>query len=137
MKTLAITISLCLLSLPAMAWQEAQPSHLQVVRSVANMVSDGGAQTLARSKGLQVLNVLWEDTGRYKGSSVGPNISDVTIEVQAEDAQGRLQRALMPVIRFPNFHDKTGDVRLDKLFIRVGNQDQGGQLTTIGLRTFL
>ena len=34
-----------------------------------------------RARGLQFVNVLWEDTGRYQGSSVGPNISDVTIEV--------------------------------------------------------
>jgi hypothetical protein len=38
--------------------------------------------------GLQLLNVLWEDTGRWEGSSVGPNISDVTIEVQMDDARG-------------------------------------------------
>jgi hypothetical protein len=28
----------------------------------------------------------------------------------------------MPVIRFPNFSDRTGDVSADKFFVRVGNE---------------
>ena len=49
------------------------------------MVSDGEAQAVASRHGLQLVNVLWEDTGRFQGSSVGPNISDVTIEVASGD----------------------------------------------------
>ena len=67
---------------------------------------------------------MWEDTGRWQGSSVGPNISDVTIEVQMDDARGGTRTALMPVMRYENFTDKTGDVALDKLMIPVGNQAQ-------------
>ena len=69
------------------------------------MVSDQTAQSLAQRFGLQILNVLWEDTGRWQGSSVGPNISDVTIEVETELPNGSLERHLMPVIRHPNFSD--------------------------------
>ncbi len=112
------------------------PSYIQVVNQTARMVSNRSAQRLVRAKGLRILNVMWEDTGRWKGSSVGPNISDVTIEVHAKQGRG-WHRALMPVIRYPNFTDKTGDIKLNKLFIRVGNQRKGGRLETIPLKRFL
>ena len=73
---------------------------------------------------LEILNVLWEDTGRWQGS-VGPNISDVTIEVEMATRNGKTRTALMPVMRHDNFTDKTGDVKIDKLMIPVGNQRQG------------
>jgi hypothetical protein len=95
------------------------------------MVSDGKLQSQAQKKGLQLLNVLWEDTGRYLGSSVGPNISDVTIEVEFQDGQQQnKQTSLMPVLRFPNFTDKTGDIDIDKFLLRVGNQKQASQLAS-------
>jgi hypothetical protein len=106
------------------------------VNRVANMVSDRDAQRLASRHGLQLLNVLWEDTGRWQGSSVGPNISDVTIEVVSGDGAGR-KLALMPVLRFPNFTDRTADVRLDRIFLRVGNEKKGGEEKVISLRDFL
>jgi hypothetical protein len=107
------------------------PGYTQVVASVAGMVSDGQTRRLVAARGLRLLNVLWEDTGRWEGSAVGPNISDVTIEVEAG---GR--RFLMPVIRYDNFTDKTGDVKLDRIFLPVGNQ-VGQPLATISLRDFL
>lgn len=112
-------------------------SHRQVASSVAQMVSDQSAQALATRHGLQILNVLWEDTGRYLGSSVGPNISDVTIEVESEDARGQVSKHLMPVIRAPNFTDKTGDVDIDDFFVRVGNEKKGRRMRTISLRQLL
>jgi hypothetical protein len=102
---------------------------------VSSMVYDSEAQSLVSAKGLQVLNVMWEDTGRWEGSSVGPNISDVTIEVEADPKTHA--RYLMPVIRHDNFTDKTGDVKLDKIFIPVGNEDGKSKLKTISLRDFL
>jgi len=107
-----------------------------VVHRVAGMVSDGEAQALASRHGLQLLDVTWEDTGRFQGSSVGPNISDVTIEVVSGDGAGR-KLALMPVLRFPNFTDRTADVRLDRIFLRVGNERKGGEEKVITLRDFL
>lgn len=112
---------------------QPQPSYHEVVRSVSSMVSDRGAQHLASARGMNFVNVMWEDTGRYQGSSVGPNISDVTIEVEA----GKGQRYLMPVMRFPNFSDKTGDVDIDKFFLRVGNEKEGRAMQTISLRQFM
>ena len=112
------------------------PSYAQVVRQVSRMVYNSHAQRLAAAKKLRILNVMWEDTGRWKGSSVGPNISDVTIEVHVPTGRGGTKRVLMPVIRYPNFTDKTADVKLDKLFIRVGNE-KGQPLETVSLKHFL
>lgn len=94
----------------------------RVVQKVAGMVSDSNVSSLASRRGLGVMNVMWEDTGRSVGSSVGPNISDLTLQVRYNDSSGRMQSALMPVIRFPNFSDRTGDVAADKFFVRVGNE---------------
>jgi hypothetical protein len=107
-----------------------------VVDRVAGMVSDGEVQQLASEKGLQLQNVLWEDTGRSQGSSLGPNISDVTIEVVSQD-HGARKLALMPVLRFPNFADRTADVRLDQVWLKVGNQADGKAERVVSLREFL
>jgi len=115
---------------------DPKPSFAEIVADVADMVSDSEAQALVQKRGLGIVNVMWEDTGRWEGSSVGPNISDVTIEVEAtNDAHGR-QTYLMPVIRHDNFSDKTADVKMDRIFIPVGNQ-QGKKLETITLTQLL
>jgi hypothetical protein len=106
------------------------------VDRVAGLVSDPAAQRLASDRGLQFVNVLWEDTGRFEGSSVGPNISDVTIEVVEGEGRHRRQ-ALMPVLRFPNFADRTADVKLDKVWVRTGNQQDGAPEQVVSLRELL
>ena len=122
-------------SIPREARERRTYAH--VVEKVAAMPSDDRATTLVNQTGLELLNVLWEDTGRWEGSSVGPNISDVTIEVQMDDGAGRTRTALMPVMRHDNFTDKTGDVPIDKLMIPVGNHDKAGTLSYVSLRDFL
>lgn len=57
-------------------------NYEDVIRLTESMVNDKESQKLARDHGLQILNITWEDTGRYKGSAVGPNITDMTIQVQ-------------------------------------------------------
>lgn len=59
--------------------------YLRAIELTAGMVSDRNAQAYARRQGLNVLNLTWEDTGRYKNSSVGPNISDMTIQVAVKE----------------------------------------------------
>lgn len=125
----------------ALAQPGVQRSYLDVTRDVAGMVSDPQARSLADKHGLSVVNVMWEDTGRSVGSSVGPNISDVTIEVEVEGIGGS-SRHLMPVIRYPNFTDRTGDVDIEHFYLRVGNErqadgPQNGPLRTISLKQFL
>ncbi len=111
--------------------------YSDVVQKTAWMVSDGTAQSLAQKQGLQILNVTWEDTGRYKGSSVGPNISDMTIQVQQQDPATKQYRlTCMPVIRYPNYEDLSADIDPDRFYVLVGNE-KGKQLKKITLTQLL
>ena len=110
---------------PGLAQQtEAFLSYKSVVEKTAGMVGDAEAQRLAQKHGLQVLNLTWEDTGRNKNSADRS-------EHQRHDDSGAATRSAerkavsltcMPVIRFPNFSDLTGDVPLDKISLLVGNE---------------
>jgi hypothetical protein len=137
MRRLAALSCLFAMTPTALAAGRKERSYRSIVMSVADMVNDEHAQELVAARGLSLLNVMWEDTGRWEGSSVGPNISDVTIEVQMEDAKGRLETALMPVIRNPNFADITGDVKMDAIRIPIGNQQKDATLETISLTELL
>lgn len=123
--------------------QRGKPLNFEVtdykkaIERTAAMVSDPQAQRLAQAHGLNVLNITWEDTGRYKGSSVGPNISDMTIQVASPAERGKgMEVKCMPVIRFPNFSDKTCDLDPRDMTILVGNQ-KGRPLKRISLYEFL
>jgi hypothetical protein len=112
-------------------------AYRTVVEKTAGMVGDTTAHSLAAKHGLSVLNVTWEDTGRYKGSCVGPNISDMTIQVQQLDpATGKYFLTCMPVIRYPNFEDKSADIKPEDFYLLVGNE-KGKPLHKVTLREFL
>jgi hypothetical protein len=113
------------------------PTYAEVIAKVAGMVGDPAVQSGAQRRTLAVQNVNWEDTGRAMGSSVGPNISDLTLQVRHKDARGQFHSALMPVIRFPNFTDRTGDVPADRFFVRVGNERAGQALRSVPLTDVL
>ncbi len=115
---------------------EEKVTYAEVVRRVTGMVNEGEAQQQVQRRGLGLMNVMWEDTGRFQGSSVGPNISDLTLQVRYTEA-GQPKAALLPVIRFPNFTDRTGDVRADRFFIRTGNQKKNGKIETVPLTDVL
>ena len=118
---------------------DAKPSSKEfvtTVRKAAEFASDSATRKLVKEYGLSINNVTWEDTGRYKGSSVGPNISDMTIEVHTRDQHGNVVPVAQPVIRHDNFNDKTADVDPDKFFIRVGNE-KGEDLKVVSLREYL
>lgn len=111
--------------------------YRQVIERTQSMVSDPEARRLAAAVGLDILNITWEDTGRFYGSAVGPNISDMSIQVQQVDAATRQpQFHLMPVIRHPNFADLSADIPLDNFFVMVGNE-QGEDLQRVPLREVL
>jgi hypothetical protein len=136
-----VIVLLALLLLPAHAAPPDEAAAFEAYRKVAAdtaaMVSDSDVQRLAQKHGLHVLNVTWEDTGRFKGSAVGPNISDMTIQVQQMDP--RTEKAFltcMPVIRHPNFSDKTGDIRPYKFNLLVGNE-KGDKLRSVTLAELL
>jgi hypothetical protein len=113
--------------------------YQRTIDKVATMVSDADLVQRVSRRRLAVVNVNYEDTGRAQGSSVGPNITDLTLQVRRRDEDGRFVSALMPVIRFPNFSDRTGDVPADKFFVRVGNEQQrgAGSLRTVALTEVL
>jgi hypothetical protein len=117
--------------------QPEDPEYLEVIQKTSAMVWDENAQRLAAEYGLQILNVTWEDTGRYYNSSVGPNISDVTIQVQYKDRlTGDYNLTLMPVIRYPNFTDLTADISPENFYLLVGNE-KGESLQRISLSDYL
>lgn len=99
---------------------------------VSNMVSDYELQERATERGLNIVNIAWEDTGRAIGSSVGPNITDLTLQVRRKLWNGEWSDSLMPVVRHPNFSDRTADVPADRFFLRIGNAG-GAPLKTMPL----
>ncbi len=114
-----------------------QNDYLQAIQNTTEMVWDTHAQALAAKYGLEILNVTWEDTGRYYNSAVGPNISDMTIQVgYGNPHTDRYELALMPVIRYPNFSDLTADLRLEDFYLLVGNET-GEELHPVSLREYL
>ncbi|MGB3300194.1 MAG: hypothetical protein WBA76_18180 [Phormidesmis sp.] len=95
----------------------------EVIERTKSMIRDPESQRLAGKHDLQILDLTWEDTGRYNNSSVGPNISDMTIQVEHRDPRtGEAQLHLMPVIRYPNFSDLTADVPIKNLSVLTGNE---------------
>jgi hypothetical protein len=127
-------------SRPAAAAQVAtsrDQTYSQVIQRVVAMPSDSDLQQRAGKFGLNVLDVLWEDTGRAAVSALGPNISDVTLQVREPLGGDNVRTHLLPVIRFPNFTDKTGDVKAEKLWVRVGNHKKGGKLENVPLTQVL
>ena len=117
--------------------REDDPAYIEAIQRTTAMVEDQNAQAMAAAHGLQIVNVTWEDTGRYYNSAVGPNISDATIQVQYRDpSSGEYRLALMPVIRYPNFTDLTADISPDNFYLLVGNEN-GEALERITLREYL
>lgn len=111
--------------------------YIQAIERTSNMVWDDHAVRLADRYGLDLVNLTWEDTGRYYDSAVGPNISDMTIQVQHFDPEtGQYVLSLMPVIRFPNFEDLTTDISPDDFYLLVGNE-QGRELHRVSLTEYL
>jgi hypothetical protein len=108
-----------------------------VVDKVVNMVQDSGLRASVGRRGLNLVNLMWEDTGRYHGSAVGPNITDLTLQVAYQMPGSGERTALLPVIRFPNFTDRTGDVPANKFLVRMGNHRDPNRLATVPLTEVL
>lgn len=87
----------------------------------------------AKKHGLDVVNVMWEDTARTAGSAWGANITDMTLQVKHPGAE---RTSLLPVLRQPNFRDITADVAIDKVRLKVGNH-AGQPLEVVSLKDFL
>ncbi len=135
---LAASLAAAAVAAPASALSpvRADEDYRAVIERVQGMVGDPHVQSLADRHGLDVLDVTWEDTGRFHDSSVGPNISDMTIQVQHCERPDACELSLMPVVRQPNFEDQTGDVDLDRFQVLVGNE-RGEALQAVSLRDVL
>lgn len=107
-----------------------------VVERVAGMTWDGELCRVCERYGLNVVNVTWEDTGRYAGSCWGPNISDLTIQVQHGTERERLCTP-MPVIRYPNFHDLSADLDPEQFYLLVGNERGEEELEPVSLSDYV
>lgn len=93
---------------------------------VRDILLNANTHALAAMHGLVVQTVAWDDTGRWANSALGPNISDMTL-VTSEN---------MPIIRAPNFTDKTCDMPLSSFVLKVGNET-GIPLQDISLKNYL
>lgn len=113
--------------------ESEEKKEVSVLEKVERMVNDKLTQALAREHGLSVQTVSWEDTARSKDSCWGPNISDMTLQVK--DGEGEYHR--MPVIRQPNYSDKTHDAPIDSFSVLTGNEAGQEILTRILLKDYL
>lgn len=123
------------------AHDEVHPeAYLAAVERTVSITHNPAIQSLAAQHGLNVVNVTWEDTGRFQGSSVGPNISDLTLQVETRTGPGQRSLHCLPVIRVPNFSDRTGDVPIEQFAVPIGNQLPGahdGTVANVPLREYL
>ncbi len=113
------------------------PSFAEIIDRVTGMSSDYGLLQRANRYGLDIVDLTWEDTGRNVGSSVGPNISDLTLQVREPVGRSQGRTHLLPVLRYPNYSDTTGDVRMDKIWVKVGNQHRASKLVSVPLSELL
>lgn len=120
----------------AQPWGVRRNRYSSVIQRVITMPGDASLQERVRGHELNVVNVMWEDTGRNSGSSVGPNISDLTLQVRETTPAG-IRTHLLPVIRHPNFTDRTADMPAANMWVRVGNQRSGGELHAVPLTEVL
>jgi hypothetical protein len=117
--------------------RSANEDYQEVVNRVSEMTWDSKVRQMASVHGLDVVNVTWEDTGRYYGSCWGPNISDMTIQVHSyQNGAEHPTLTCMPVIRYPNFHDLSADMDPDKFYLLVGNEI-GEDLAPVSLTDFV
>lgn len=119
-------------------WSDNSHSEYQTaIQRTAELAHDAEARRLCQAHGLQILNLAWEDTARFEGSSAGPNISDLTIQVQHKAPRDSgYSLSCMPVIRTPNFADISADVPIDRFFLLTGNE-KGRPVKKVPLRDVL
>ena len=92
-------------------------------RYIAKLASNLEQARKAQRHGLVITSISWEDAGRYKGSSWGPNISDMSLRLpRSRVLPYVVTGATLPMIRYPNFVDKTADLPVSAFRVTVGNE---------------
>ena len=135
-RSLLILLALTPLVLHPASARLFEDSYTRAIRRTEAMAADQRSQGMAEALGLKILDLTWEDTGRYKNSAVGPNISDMTIQVARDLGDGKLAVSCMPVIRFPNFSDRSCDLDPRSITLLTGNHN-GSPLVHTTLHTLL
>ena len=107
-------------------------TSVEINSLVQKIVHDKQTKEYLKAHSLVSELVTWEDTARTKGTSWGPNISDMTISVDFSDDE--YDGTDMPVIRSCNFTDETYDVPIGNINLTV---DTGGELVNVNLREYL
>jgi len=101
---------------------------------VAGIANKQELRERAQKEGLAINTISWQDAGRYKDSCWGPNISDMTLKLSSERIS---TETLLPMIRYPNFSDKTADLPIDSFQVTVGNEKAGSELKRVPLKEYL
>lgn len=112
---------------------EGVHKELSLIKKIEQMVTHEPTLALANEFGMCVQNISWEDSAREKESCWGPNISDMTLQVEEKEGDYRQ----MPVIRQPNFSDKTHDVPIDSFSVLIGNESAQENMTRLLLKDYL
>jgi hypothetical protein len=108
--------------------QSCLPSRGEQLRhDIQNLASNNKVKSFVKSYGMDIMNVAWEDTGRTKGSCFGPNISDMTLNVNGSN---------MPIIRKQNFSDITSDQDIMDFNLIVGNESNS-EKKMVSLKEYL
>jgi hypothetical protein len=82
-----------------------------------------------KGTGYQVTQISWNDSKRYQGSSVGPNITDARL-------RGKYGENFF-VLRPENFDEKIGKVKMSDIALIVGNENVESELSPVTLKTYL
>src|SRR5688572_24475466 len=99
----------------------------QVYRRVTSLPQNKEVQGILDKAALRAYTITWEDTARDKNSSVGSNISDLTLTADGHD---------LPIIRRPNFSDLTWDSPHEQIMLTVGNE-HGEKTRKVSLKEYL
>jgi hypothetical protein len=100
----------------------SEPAYVMLAEKLSQLTSNTRVVEQLRKDGLSVTNVSWQDVGRSAGSSGGFNIADVRLVAITKSRDGKSTKLYpMPIIRLPNYEDKTVDIDLEKVMVPVGN----------------
>lgn len=86
---------------------------MSLLSQVASLCVNNNLKDQLCRHGLNISYVQWEDCARDNNSSLGPNISDITLNVQGQS---------FPIIRPNNFTDLTFDLSIERFQVNVGNE---------------
>ena len=107
--------------LPACEPALRSPAYRELAKAMSHLDRDGRVRAQLKDVGLDITTVSWQDTGRSHNSSGGSNISDVRLVAVTQNDRGVDEYHAQPIVRLPNFEDKTVDVDMDSVMLPAGN----------------